>query len=307
MQTNEHKGRIIKGLCGNYDVAVDASEGYRIFTCPACGHFRHSGITPLIGDYVTLRECNGEAMIMSIDTRKNAFIRPPVANIDYIFVVISSKKPAPVLRTADMLISIAENNCAEPIIIVNKEDLAPDIACQIYEIYSKCGFSVFSTDAKDSVGTDALRAFASENLVGKCSAFAGASGVGKSTLLNALFPDLQLKTGEVSYKTQRGKHTTRQTEIFTANTENGICYIADTPGFSLLDFEHFDFYPLSSLTSGFREIESRLGGCKYTKCSHTKEEGCVIVEAVKNGEIPKSRHESYVYLHGILKNKKEWD
>lgn len=307
MSANEYKGRIIKGVCGNYDVAVDTDGGYKIYSCPARGVFRHNGVTPLIGDCVTLRVNSDEAMIISIEERKNAFIRPPVANIDYMFVVISSRKPAPILQTADLLISIAEHSSAEPVIIVNKEDLAPDVANDIYDIYSKAGFSVFTTNAKDDVGIDALRAFICENLPGKCTAFAGASGVGKSTLLNVLFPSLALRTGEVSYKTQRGKHTTRQTELFAAESGNGICYIADTPGFSLLDFERFDFYSLSDLPYAFREIEERLGRCKYTKCSHTKEDGCAVVEAVSSGDIPKSRHDSYVYLYNILKNKKDWD
>lgn len=307
MQTNEYKGRIIKGLCGTYEVAVDTEQGYRIFSCPARGLFRHNGITPLIGDRVVLRESNGEAMIVSVEERKNAFIRPPVANIDYMFVVISAKKPNPVLQTSDMLISIAENCNAEPVIIVNKADLAPDLANEICETYKKCGFTVFLTVANEESTVEPLRNFVKNNLPEKCTAFAGASGVGKSTLLNALFPNLNLKTGDVSYKTQRGKHTTRQSELFAAETGNGICYIADTPGFSLLDFEHFDFYNLQDLPYGFREISSLLGKCKYTKCSHTKEDGCVIVDAVKTGEIPKSRHDSYVYLYGILKNKKEWN
>jgi ribosome biogenesis GTPase len=151
---------------------------------------------------------------------------------------------------------------------------------------------------------DALRAFVDEYLVGKIAAMAGASGVGKSTLMNALFPSLRLDMGEVSRKTERGRHTTRAVTLYPIG--NGALF-ADTPGFSMLDFERFDFFSVDELPLAFPEVNDRIGQCKYTKCTHIKEDGCAIVEAVKNGEIAKSRHESYVSLYDILKNKHKWD
>jgi len=145
------------------------------------------------------------------------------------------------------------------------------------------------------------------SLSGKIAAFAGASGVGKSTLLNRLFPHLALSTSEISRKIERGRHTTRQVELFALSEGENCGYIADTPGFSMLDFERFDFMDCEDLPLAMREFVGRIGQCRYTKCSHTKEEGCAIVDAVRRGEIPKSRHDSFCELHAILKAKKKWD
>lgn len=303
----ERSGRIIRGLCGSYDVAVEDGGETRVVTCPARGLFRHSGVTPLIGDRVTLCEDKDSVMIGAVLERKNAFIRPPVANLDFLFVIIACKKPEPILQTADLLISVAENAGAEPVVVLSKEDLEPERADAIRQVYEKCGFTVFTVRADKPESLLPLREYIDRNLPGKCAAFAGASGVGKSSLLNALFPTLQLQTGDVSRKTQRGKQTTRETVLFTVPAGEQTGFLADTPGFSLLDFEHFDFYTLADLPYNFREVAARLGHCRYTDCTHTKEEGCAVVEAVKAGEIPESRHESYVYLYHILKNKKEWD
>ena len=153
---------------------------------------------------------------------------------------------------------------------------------------------------------DALREYVKTHCEGSISAFAGASGVGKSTLLNALFPALELQTGEVSRKIERGKHTTRTVELFRMpGTESG--YIADTPGFSMLDFARFNFFTKDDLPLTMREFAPHLGNCRFTKCSHTKEQGCAILEAVKRGEIAQSRHDSFVAIYDVLKNKHDWD
>jgi ribosome biogenesis GTPase len=300
------KGRIIKGLGGLYE--IEALSGEKI-SCKAKGSFRHDKITPYVGDNVIVRcEKNGN-LIDEIYDRNNYLIRPPLSNLDILFIVISVAKPSPILPITDKLISIAEYNKIEPVIIISKCDLDEKEAQKIEEIYKKCGFTVF-VSGLDSDKKELLE-FVCQKANGKISAFAGASGVGKSTVINALFPKIALETGEVSHKTERGKHTTRHVELFRLDhlTENdGLSgYIADTPGFSLLDFTRFDFFGKDDLVYTFREFEDYLGTCKYTKCSHTSEDGCKIIEAVNNGIIPKERHLSYVELYNTLKNKHSWD
>ena len=300
------KGIIIKGLGGLYDIKL--SDG-SIVSCKAKGAFRHERITPYAGDNVILKMDDKGVVIEEITDRKNSLIRPPMANLDILFTVIAAAKPSPMLPITDKLISIAEFNKIEPVIIISKCDIDSVEAERIANIYKKSGFTVFVS----GIDTDKneLLEFVTQKANGKISAFAGASGVGKSTVMNALFPKLGLETGDVSRKTERGKHTTRHVELFgldylTDNSElNG--YIADTPGFSLIDFTRFDFYKKDDLVFTFREFEEYLGTCKYTKCTHTSEDGCKIIEAVKNGKIPQERHQSYVEIFNTLKNKHDWD
>jgi ribosome biogenesis GTPase len=261
---------------------------------------------PLVGDVVTVDLSMGEknAVIDEISERKNSLIRPPVANIDCIFVSMAAAQPAPMPDMTDKLTAILEHNDIEPIILIEKCELDRERAEELQMIYSKAGYRVFVLSCVTGEGVDALRAFVDEYLVGKIAAMAGASGVGKSTLMNALFPSLKLDMGEVSRKTERGKHTTRAVTLYPIG--NGALF-ADTPGFSMLDFERFDFFSVDELPLAFPEVNERIGQCKYTKCTHIKEDGCAIVEAVRNGEISKSRHESYVALYDILKNKHKWD
>ena len=300
------KGRIIKGLGGLYE--IETLSGERL-PCKAKGSFRHDKITPYVGDNVVVRAEKNGNLIDEIVDRNNYLIRPPLANLDILFIVISVAKPSPILPITDKLISIAEYNKIEPVIIISKCDLDGNEANIIEDIYKKCGFTVFVSGI-DSDKRE-LFDFVCNKANGKISAFAGASGVGKSTVINALFPKIALETGEVSHKTERGKHTTRHVELFrfdylTDNTDLSG-YIADTPGFSLLDFTKFDFFAKDDLVYTFREFEDYLGTCKYTKCSHTSEDGCKIIEAVQNGTIPKERHESYVELSNTLQNKHSWD
>lgn len=295
------EGIIIKGLGGLYDILC----GGEVVQCRARGVFRHENITPYVGDRVVIEE----DCIVDIIDRRNTLIRPPMANLDILFIVAAAKKPMPVTATLDKMISIADHKGIEPVVIITKNDLDPDKANELKETYSAIGVDVFVTDP-ESDKRELLEYF-KEKCRGRISAFSGASGVGKSTLLNALFPELGLATGDVSRKIQRGKHTTRHVELYPLTELFGEAdydgFIADTPGFSMLDPTIYDDYTVDELPYTFREFRPYLGECKYTKCTHTKEEGCAVLEAVKEGKIPQSRHESFLELHGILKNIHAWD
>ncbi|MBE6562153.1 MAG: ribosome small subunit-dependent GTPase A [Ruminococcaceae bacterium] len=303
------KGTVIKGVGGLYTVRPD--DGREDIRCKARGVFRYENITLLVGDRVTVvtdsEEGESGFVIDKIEERKNSLIRPAIANLSHLFIIVPSAKPKPDLLTVDKLISIADSKGIEPVVIVNKLDLDPEEATRIKTVYEKVGFNCFLLSAATGEGCEALYDFfVNESEKGiMLSAFAGASAAGKSTLLTRLFPALDLKTGEVSRKTQRGRHTTRHTEVFSV-FENNRCFIADTPGFSLLDFNRFNFYDLKELPYAFREFRESLGECRYTKCTHLKEEGCAVLERVENGEIPKERHESYCLLYEEIKQKPEW-
>ena len=315
-----HEGKIIKGVGGLYTVRLlDDSEntGARTVSCRARGSFRHQHLSPLPGDIVTViendtlsnandDESGGRFVIDAIKERKNALIRPPMANLDILFITMAASAPAPVLSTVDKLIAIAEHNHIEPVIVITKCELDPDFAEELGHIYRLGGFRTFVLSAECDTGIAPISEFIEQELKEKTAAFAGASGIGKSTLLNRLFPDLSLSTHEISRKIQRGRHTTRQVELFALSSAIDSGYIADTPGFSMLDFERFDFFDKEDLPEAMREFRPLIGCCRYTKCSHTKEDGCAILEAVKNGEIAPSRHESYVEIYNILKQKKKW-
>lgn len=300
------KGRIVALLGGLYTVRVREGEGWRDIGCRARGIFRHSNMSPLVGDTVSLDLSEGEenAIIDEICDRKNSLIRPPLANLDVVFVTMAAKSPAPMPDMTDKLTAILEHNDITPVIVIGKCELDEESAATLKDTYSKAGYDVFVLSCVTGEGIEEIKNYIDTRLDGKIAAFAGASGVGKSTLMNKLFPTLVLDTGDVSRKTARGKHTTRAVNLFPIG-ENA--FLADTPGFSMLDFERFDFFDLESLPMCFPEINDRIGQCRYTKCTHRKEEGCAIVEAVKSGEMAKTRHESYVQLFDILKNKHKWD
>ena len=300
------KGKIMGLLGGLYTVRVKEEKEYREISCRARGVFRHGNQSPMVGDDVVLDVSDGEqnAVINEISDRKNSLIRPPLANLDTIFVTMAASSPKPMLDMTDKLTAILEHNDITPVIVVGKCELDREYAALIKETYEKTGYKVFVLSCATGEGIDEIQNYINTSLDGKIAAFAGASGVGKSTLMNKLFPTLELGTGDVSRKTARGKHTTRAVTLFPIG-ENS--FLADTPGFSMLDFERFDFFDLEQLPLCFPEINDRIGECKYTKCTHLKEEGCAIVDAVKRGEIAKSRHESYVLLYDILKNKHKWD
>lgn len=269
---------------------------------PAKGAFRHDSITPLVGDNVNVSS-DGGYMITSVLPRKNSLIRPPVANIDALFIVISAACPDPVEGFADKLTVICEKNEIVPVVIVTKRELARDTADGIAREYAACGYDSFSISAAENTGVDTLREYIALKLRGKTAAFAGASGVGKSTLCNALYPTLGLKVGELSEKIERGKNTTRRVSLL--ETGDGA-FIADTPGFGMLDFEHFDFCDKDELPFLFPEFVPLLGSCRYTKCSHAKEDGCAIRRAAEEGRVSPSRYASYLSLRDDVKDKKEW-
>ncbi|MBO5203395.1 MAG: ribosome small subunit-dependent GTPase A [Clostridia bacterium] len=312
------KGKILKGVGGLYSVRVLSSDSPymgQTVRCRARGVFRHNGLTPLAGDFVLI-SCDergedtsedGKFVIDEIVDRRNSLIRPPLANLDYLFVTMAAASPAPILPTVDKLICIAEHNKIEPVIVITKKELNEERARELKEIYSACGFDCFALSAIENAEIEPIDCFIREKLSGKTAAFAGASGIGKSTLLNRLFPSLSLTTSEISRKIERGRHTTREVDLFPLSSNPDCGYIADTPGFSMLDFKRFDFFEKEDLVDTMREFAPYIGQCRYTKCSHTKEEGCAVLRAVKDGIIPPSRHESYVELYDILKTRKKWD
>lgn len=309
---NENKvlcGKIISLTGGLYTVATDTKK----IICRARGLFRHENISPLVGDNVEVSEGDGESegSITAIMPRKNELIRPPLANLDFLIAVIAAAKPEFSQLISDKLITIAEFNQIEPIVVVTKSDLSQHTAERIASEYLQCGFTAFTVSSADRNGIPELRRFISAVCSEKTAAVAGVSGAGKSTLLNALFPSLSQPTGGLSSRISRGKNTTRQVELFPFSdllqNSSASGYFADTPGFSLLDFERFNFYDLGDLPFTFREFEPYLTECRYTKCSHTKEDGCAVIAAVNAGIIPKGRHDSYVSVFSDLRKKREWN
>ena len=303
-------GKVVKGLGGLYETRVVDENGISRTLCRAKGVLKRDEEKVLIGDNVKILcdDSTPDGLVISeILERKNSLIRPPMANLDYLFIVFAAKKPSPVIETVDKLIAIATHNGIEPVIVITKSDLDGDVACEYASIYNKVGIPTFVTSSEDKTGVEPLAEYiAAEVVCGKTAAFAGASGVGKSTLMNALFPNLALATAEISRKIERGRHTTRHVEIFEIQGGIDTGFLADTPGFSLIDFARFDFFSLEELIPTFREFVPYVGKCRYTDCAHVGEgaDECAIARAVLDGEIPESRIESYRSIYRILKEKK---
>lgn len=299
------QGRILSCSAGVYRVETED----KIFECSARGTFRNDGIVPVAGDFVEISPDEKDKTRGVIDTllaRKNHLIRPGVANVDVLFVVFALHDPEPSFVAIDKLTSIAEHNDIKVHIVFNKCDLDKNGETEkISSIYRSCGYEVHTFCA--SLSPDRVRDELGEHIKNNTCVFTGPSGVGKSTIINALYPEMpRLETGSVSHKTRRGRHTTRSTVLYKASdSPNG--YLVDTPGFSLLDFERFRFMKKEELVYSFPEFAPLALSCKYTKCTHTKEEGCAILERVKSGELPKSRHDSYVALFEDLKNHHDWE
>ncbi|MBO5109920.1 MAG: ribosome small subunit-dependent GTPase A [Clostridia bacterium] len=315
-------GTLIKGVGGLYEIEVCDEGTYRLVHGRARGVLRHEKISPLPGDAVTvsfgeatetfLEGADADTAIDAILPRKNALVRPPLANLDYLFLVLPAANPTPMPEVADKLICLCETKGIEPVVVVTKEDLDGQTAEKLARLYRRAGFTAFTLSTVSGEGVEAFRTYLKELFHGdsaRICAFSGASGAGKSSLMNILFPTLSLEAGELSRKIGRGKNTTRHTELYRISELFGAGYsgyLADTPGFSMLDFTHGFSFPLNELAHTFREFRPYIGGCRYTKCTHTKEEECAILEAVKEGIIPRSRHRSYVSMYGELKQIPEW-
>lgn len=288
-------GLIVKALGGFYYVKT----ADRIIECRARGLFRKKNLVPYVGDNCTVElTSEDKGYVVEIKERKNSLIRPPVANLDRLLMVVSTKEPRPNLEILDKLIAIAEYKKIEPIIIITKTDL--DRNSDISEIYKKAGFTAIDVCSKTGEGVAEVKKIISQGI----SAFCGNTGVGKSTLLNAIDENLSIATAQISQKLGRGKHTTRHVELYPM--ENGG-YIADTPGFSAIEAEKFDIILKDQLAYCFREFEDYIDNCKFTGCSHTAEKGCKVLEAVNEGNIAKSRHNSYVKMYEEAKGIKEWE
>ena len=288
------EGRIQKALSGFYYV----DTGTEVLTCRARGKFRKDGVSPLVGDRVEVRELgNGEGFVEAILPRKNAFTRPAVANIDQLVVIASGAIPKTDPFLIDRVAAIAALKDCEVIILLNKCDL--DSADSLYQIYRAAGFQTLRVSAQTGEGLEELIPLIS----GKLSAFTGNSGVGKSSILNALDPEFHLQVGEVSDALGRGRHTTRHVELFRLSCG---AEIVDSPGFSSFETDELNLELKHRLPDTFREFQPYLEHCRFVGCSHTKEKGCAVLEAVRRGEIQKSRHASYLRLYEELKPLKDW-
>lgn len=289
-------GTIIKALSGFYYVDVGAEQ--EPITCRGRGKLRHQKITPLVGDHVAITVTeDGTGMVDEVLPRSNQFQRPMVANMDQLVILASGAIPVTDPFLIDRMVSLAEYKGCQPIICFNKCDLEP--ATQLVELYQKAGFQSFAISAQTGEGLEQLLGV----LDGKISAFTGNSGVGKSSVLNALCPQFGLKVGQVSEKLGRGRHTTRHVELFRV----GGGLVADTPGFSAFDVEQMELIPKEKLAHTFREFRPYLEQCRFVGCAHVKERGCAVREAVDNGAIAPSRYQSYVRLYDQVKSRPQWE
>lgn len=289
------QGKIIKGIAGFYYVHVVHSG---IYECKANGVFRNKKIKPLVGDNVEIEildEGNRIGNIINIYDRENELIRPAVSNISQALVVFAIANPMPNLNLLDRFLVMMERNEIDTIICFNKIDLVDEEEIlKLRDIYVKAGYHVMFTSTKENMGIEEVLRV----IDGKTTAFAGPSGVGKSSLLNALIPEANSQTGEISEKIKRGKHTTRHTEIFNVSDDT---YLMDTPGFSSLYVNDFE---KEELKNYFREFIEYNNGCRFTGCVHVNEPDCLVKEAVENGGINRSRYDNYILMYEEIKNKK---
>lgn len=284
----------MKSTAGFYYVR---SEDGEITECRARGVFRKQKITPLVGDKVSIETDETRGTVTDIYERKNSLIRPPVANLDKLIIISSVAEPAPNLPIIDKLTAMAVDKNIEPVVVFSKSDLSD--ASGYVDIYQKAGIESFAVSSKTGEGIEKFRNVFESSVC----ALTGNTGVGKSSILNAVDPDLALATAHISNKLGRGRHTTRTVELY----ELFGGYIADTPGFSSLDFENIEIILKENLQFCFPEFEKYIGQCKFVSCAHIGEKGCRICEAVKNGEIPETRHESYKMMYDEVKDYKEWE
>lgn len=286
---------IITKITGGFYYVEAADKTYE---CKARGVFRKRGHTPLVGDRVVIDVPKNDSycLIDVIEDRKNFLVRPALANIDVLVIVSSVVEPTFNTYIIDKMICAAVNKGIEPVLVISKIDLAD---CSKYiDIYKKAGINVIEYSSVDGTGVDEIKSI----LSGRISAFSGNSGVGKSTLLNCVCPQLSIQTGQISDKLGRGRHTTRTVELYKCFGG----YIADTPGFSSVDLDRYELINKDELQFCFPEFADYIGDCRFTSCSHTCELGCAVIDAVKSDIIPKSRHDSYVRMYNEVKDIKDW-
>ena len=287
-------GRIVRSLSGFYDVQTDSG----IISCRARGSLRRTGDTPLTGDMVEITVEHGKGMVEKILPRRNSFVRPAVANIEALVVFAANVNPVTEPFLIDRVAAIAGAQGVPVILVVNKCDLDP--AEDLVTVYTRAGFRCNRASAETGEGVEELR----DLIRGKLVAFTGNSGVGKSSMLNCLCPGLALPTGEVSEKLGRGRHTTRHVELYKLDEDT---YVADTPGFSSFDTDMMDVILKENLQYAFPDFAPYVGKCQFHDCSHRREPGCAVTEAVKEGLIGKSRYDSYLKLYEKASQIKEWE
>lgn len=291
------QGKIIKGIAGFYYVNVVESG---VYECKAKGVFRKEKIKPLVGDNVRIEildEENKTGNIVEIFPRKNELIRPAVANIDQALVVFAVIKPTPHFNLLDRFLVMMERKEIPVVLCFNKKDIAtsPEIA-ELEAIYEKCGYPIVFTSALEQENIEEIRRL----LLKKTTAIAGPSGVGKSSLINLLQNQVQMETGTISRKIERGKHTTRHSELIAVDADS---YIMDTPGFSSLYVNDFE---KEELKYYFREFASYEGQCRFQGCDHVHEPGCAVKEALEEGKIHPIRYKNYLEMYTELKEKKRY-
>lgn len=287
-------GRIVRSLSGFYEVQTPTG----VVTCRGRGSLRRGGESPLTGDMVEITVEGGKGMVERILPRKNSFIRPAVANVDALVVFAANVNPVTEPFLIDRVAAIAGDQGVEVYICINKCDLDP--AADLERIYTRAGFPVIRASAQTGEGVAQLRSL----LSGKLTAFTGNTGVGKSSMLNALCPGLELATGQVSQKLGRGRHTTRHVELYALDENT---YVADTPGFASFDTEQMEVILKENLQYAFRDFAPYLGDCQFHDCSHRAEPGCAVRQAVEAGEIEASRYKSYLQLYDQYSRIKEWE
>ena len=292
--TARKTGRIVRSLSGFYDVQTDTA----LVTCRARGILRKEGESPLTGDMVEITVEKGKGMVEKILPRKNRFIRPAVANIDALVVFAANVNPVTEPYLIDRVAAIAGDQEVPVILCVNKCDLDP--AEDLVRIYEHAGFTVICTSAETGDGIENLR----QQIRGKLVAFTGNSGVGKSSILNRLAPELELATGEVSEKLGRGRHTTRHVQLYRLGEDT---YVADTPGFSSFDTDQMEVILKENLQYAFPDFGRFIGQCRFDDCTHRKEPGCAVREAFENGLVERTRYDSYLRLYEKVSQINLWE